>query len=84
MDDIRPRLEDVFREVFGDASIELHDEMTAEDFPEWDSVHHVDLLIAIESAFGVHFSTAEMARLKRPGQNVGTLVHLVQDKLAAQ
>ena len=84
MDDLHCTLQDVFRDVLEDDSLELRDDLTAADVEQWDSVHHVDLLIAIERALGVRFATAEVARLKQPGQSVGTLVYLVQEKLAAR
>ena len=50
----------------------------------WDSIHHVDLIIAIEQALGIRFATAEVARLKQPGQTAGSLIRLVEAKLAAK
>ena len=84
MDALRTTLQDVFRDVLEDDELELRDDLTASDVEEWDSIHHVDLIIAIEQAVGVRFATAEVARLKQPGQSVGTLVRMVEEKLAAK
>jgi acyl carrier protein len=81
MSETRSELQDVFREVFDDPTIELRDEMTAADIAGWDSVTHIDLLIAVERSLGFKFATAEMSRLKEPGQNIGSFVRLIDSKL---
>jgi acyl carrier protein len=81
--DIRAELQEIFRQVFDDPTIVLKDEMTAADVEGWDSVTHIDLLIAVERALGIKFATAEMSRLKDPDQNIGSFVRLIQSKLQA-
>jgi acyl carrier protein len=81
--DVRAVLQEVFRQVFDDPTIVLKDEMTAADVEGWDSVTHIDLLIAVEKALGVKFATAEMSRLKEPDQNIGSFIRLIESKLQA-
>jgi acyl carrier protein len=81
MNDIRNDIQEVFRDVFEDDTLELRDEMTAEDIADWDSVRHIDLIIALEKAMKIRFLTAEIGRLKQPGQNVGALIQLVEEKV---
>ena len=38
--------------------------MTAEDVDGWDSLKHIDIIIAIEKRLKVKFATAEISRLK--------------------
>jgi acyl carrier protein len=80
MSETRSELQEIFREVFDDFTIELRDEMTAADVAGWDSVTHIDLLIAVERALGIKFATAEMSRLKEPDQNIGSFVQLIDSK----
>jgi acyl carrier protein len=80
MSDTRADLQAIFREVFDDPTIELRAEMTAKDIEGWDSVAHIDLLIAVERALGIKFATAEMSRLKEPDQNIGSFVQLIDSK----
>jgi acyl carrier protein len=44
------------------------DQITAQtvqtDLPEWDSVNHLNLMLAIEDKFGVRLSLDDMARLR--------------------
>jgi acyl carrier protein len=81
--DVRAVLQEVFRQVFDDPTIVLKDEMTATDVEGWDSVTHIDLLIAVEKALGIKFATAEMSRLKEPDQNIGSFIRLIESKLQA-
>lgn len=76
--EIRDRLTQVFREIFDDDSIAIHDAMTADDIEAWDSLNHVNLVVATEKQFGVRFKTKEVHALK----NVGDLIALIGRKLA--
>ncbi len=82
MDEIHTIIQDVFRDVFEDETLELRDDMTAADVERWDSIHHVDMLIAVEQALGIRFATAEVARLKQPGQTAGSLIRMAKEKLS--
>lgn len=76
--ELRSRLTDVFREVFDDDTIEIHDQMTAEEVEEWDSLNHINLIIAVEGEFAVRFTTQEVGNLA----NVGEFIALLKSKLA--
>jgi len=73
-------LNEIFRQVLGDDSIELKPSMTAEDVDGWDSMNHIFIVVEIEKRFGVKFQAAEMEELK----NVGELAALVRQKTATQ
>ena len=81
MEEIRQQVQEVFREVFEDPALLLNDRMTAEDVDGWDSLAHIDLIVAIEKRLGVRFATVEISRLKDDGANVGNLLELVSRKL---
>jgi acyl carrier protein len=81
--DVRAELQEILRQVFDDPTIVLKDDMTAADVEGWDSVTHIDLLIAVERALGIKFATAEMSRLKEPDQNIGSFIRLIESKLQA-
>ena len=83
MDDLRRDMQEVFRTVFDDEGIVLRDEMTSADIDGWDSLMHINLMVAVERRFRVKFATAEIAALKGEGQNVGTFLRLVAAKLGA-
>lgn len=68
------RLQDVFREVFEDDDLTLTPSTSAADIDEWDSLMHVTLILAVEGAFGVRFTSAQVSSL----ETVGDLVSLIE------
>jgi acyl carrier protein len=75
-DAIYEQLTSVFAEVFDDDGIVLTPATTAEDVDGWDSLNHIRLIVSVEQAFKIKFSTPEIAKLK----NVGELVALIASK----
>jgi acyl carrier protein len=82
-ENVRERLQEVFRDIFDDPTLVLRDDMTAQDIEGWDSLTHINLIIAVERKFGIKFATAEISRTKEPGQNVGSFIRLTEGKLLA-
>lgn len=74
--EILERLQAIFRELFDDATIVLTPETTARDVERWDSLSHVDMMVMVEEAFGIRFSTREVTGLA----NVGALVQVIERK----
>jgi acyl carrier protein len=70
------RLTDVFRQVFEDKTIVLTPETTANDIDGWDSLSHVNLIVAVEAAFNIEFTRQEATRFK----NVGELIANIEKK----
>lgn len=54
----------------------LHEGSTAKDFPWWDSLNHLKLIVALEDAYRVRFEPDELGM----ANTVGALVDLVQKK----
>lgn len=80
MQQLRTEMQGIFHNVFGDDGIILRDEMTAADIDGWDSLMHINLIIAVERHFKIKFATAEISGLKGDDQNVGTFLQLVARK----
>ncbi len=70
-------LTDVFRQVFDDPTIALKPETTANDVEGWDSLSHVNLIMAVENRFNIRFSQKEVVSFK----NVGDLARCVEKKM---
>ena len=70
---IWPKLTDIFRNQFQDNQLTIGPETTADDVEGWDSLAHVQLLVAVEKAFGIRFNTGEVVSLA----NVGEMVELI-------
>jgi acyl carrier protein len=58
------RVRNILREVFGDPTLEVREDSAITDFPEWDSIATVHIVLAIEAEFGVRFTTDQVAGLK--------------------
>jgi acyl carrier protein len=70
----------VFRNVFDDDSLVITPETTAADIEGWDSVMHVSLTLSIEKAFGVRFTTTQIASMN----NVGDMVAIIEARQAGK
>jgi len=55
---------------------DLQDDTVAPQVPGWDSLNHVNIILAVEKHFNVKFKSYEVLRLK----NVGDLQNLVNLK----
>jgi acyl carrier protein len=66
--------------VFDNDSIQITPQLTADDVDEWDSLSHINLMIAIELEFGIEFNPSEIQSFA----NVGELVTSIEKKLVAQ
>lgn len=78
-EEIFEQIQSVFQSVFNDDDITISEEMTADDYEAWDSLSHIQLIIAVEKHFSQRFSNAEVARLA----DVGDLIKLVESKTSA-
>jgi acyl carrier protein len=74
------KINEVFRSVFDDDDLTVGRETTAADVEGWDSVMHVTLLINMEKAFGMKFSSSAVAGLK----SVGDLADLIDARQGAR
>jgi acyl carrier protein len=73
-DGIYARLAQIFADVFYEDSIKITPELSAKEVDGWDSLTHIRLILTIEKAFKIKFSTSEIGKL----ENVGDLVALIK------
>ena len=75
--DILAKVQEVFRDELEVEDLVLTDETTADDVEEWDSLSHVQLVVALEKAFGIKFTSREILSW----DNVGDLVDCISKKI---
>lgn len=73
LDELAP----IFRQVFDDNSIVLTKNTTADDIDDWDSLTHMNLVIAVEIRFKIKFALGELQTLK----NVGDMLDMINKKI---
>ena len=76
-DEIMEKLNEIFREVFDDASLKITEKTTANDVEDWDSLEHINLIEAVEQTFGMKFRMQEVSGMK----NVGEMAEIIRTRL---
>ena len=71
-EELLQQIQEIFRDVLDDEEIVLTESATAEDVEGWDSLTHIQLIVAIEKRFKIKFTW----------KNVGELVDCLAAKLA--
>lgn len=77
-DELLQRLTPIFQEVFSNPALQITEATSSKDVEGWDSFAHINLMMEIESALKVKFSTKELGELSR----VGDLVRILESKLS--
>jgi acyl carrier protein len=75
--EILAKVEEIFREELELDDLVLTDETTADDVEEWDSLSHVQLVAAMEEAFGIEFKSREILSW----ENIGDLIDSIEKKI---
>ena len=76
-EEIYVQLNEVFRDVFDDDTIEVNDQTTSKDIEDWDSLEHINLIAAIETQFGMKFTMGQVVTMK----NVGEMVDIISSQI---
>ena len=71
------QLNQIFRDVLDNDDINLTANSSAADVPGWDSLAHINLILAVERHFKVRFATTEIGGLS----DVGELVALIEAQI---
>lgn len=61
------QLYDIIGRVLGVDPATLTEESNAQNTPRWDSLRHIEVVLAVESAFHVRFTMPEIASLRKLG-----------------
>jgi acyl carrier protein len=77
--EIIARLQTIFDDLFLDP-VQLTPAISAKDVPEWDSLTHISLLLAVEKAFGIRFRVGEVENAKNVGQFADLIAKRILEK----
>jgi len=64
--------------VLDEDGILLTASTTANDIEEWDSLTHMQLIVAIEKHFKIKFNSSEVLKFKNVGEMCDRILELVQ------
>jgi acyl carrier protein len=76
-DEIMKRLQDIFRDVFDNDGLEINGSTSSYDIEEWDSLSHIQLVVAIEKAFGIKLTSKEILSW----DDVGEMIDALRNKI---
>ena len=74
---ISDRLQKIILKELNLDSFDFKDETTANQVPGWDSFNHINVILAVEKDYNIHFKGLEILKVK----NIGELQKLVDSKL---
>jgi acyl carrier protein len=72
--EIKDRLQELFRDILDIDDMILTDTISAKDIDEWDSLTHINLVVAIEREFKIRFALGEVADMKNIGDIIGLIL----------
>ena len=75
--EIKEELQEIFRDILDLDDLILENSTTADDIEEWDSLAHINLVVAIEREYKVKFALGELQDLK----NIEDMIELINKKI---
>lgn len=72
--EIYAELNEIFMDVLDLDEVELSGATSADDIDEWDSLSHIQLIVAIEKAFKIKFTSKEIMSWKNVGEMVDCIL----------
>jgi len=76
------RLTPIFRDVFGDPALVVTPELKADAVPTWDSLNHINLIVAIEAEFDFEFTAEELGTMTKVADRLTILSQRGLDRVA--
>lgn len=70
---ILAEVQEVFRDVLDNEEIVLASGTVADDIEEWDSLTHIQLVVAVEKHFGIKFTSKEILMWKNVGEMIDSI-----------
>lgn len=75
-EEVFERLNTVFRDVFDDDTITVKDETVSDDVDGWDSLEHINLIVAVENEFSFKIPMGKVVTMKNVGEMVDIILEM--------
>jgi len=72
-EEVFEKVTDIFRDVFDDEDLVIGETTNSDDIEDWDSLEHIQLIVAMEKEFNIKFDIKTVNTL----ENVGQMVDLI-------
>jgi len=76
-EEILAQVNKIFIEVLDNEEIVVNYDTTAKDIEEWDSLNHIQLVVAMEKHFKIRFASREI----QSWNNTGDLINAIASKI---
>jgi len=71
------KIQEIFRDIFDNENLKIEESTNSSDIDDWDSLNHINLVVAIESEIKIKFNFDELSTLK----DVGAMMDLILKKI---
>lgn len=75
---VTKKLEEIFRDIFDNDELSINENSSPENIEEWDSLAHVNIIVATEKCFGIKFTMKEVFEIK----DVSHIVSMILNKVS--
>lgn len=76
---ILTKVNDIFKDILDNDDLVLTPGTVASDVEDWDSLNHIQIIVGIEKAFKIKFTSTEIYQFK----NVGDLIDAIYTRTNA-
>ena len=76
-DKIIEKLQKIFNDIFTEQKVIVNKNLSANEVDEWDSLNHINLIVAIENEFKFKFTLAEIQSLKTVGDTIKLILRKI-------
>lgn len=73
--EVLAKVQEIFQDILDNEEIKLTFDSTADDIEEWDSLSHVQLVVAIEKEIGVKFTSKEIMSWNKVGDMIKCIIN---------
>ena len=71
------KIQNIFRDIFDDEDLNIEESTNSSTIDDWDSLNHINLVVAIENEMNIKFNFDELSTL----EDVGAMIDLILVKL---
>lgn len=73
-EEILKKINDIFIDTLDNEDIVLRYETTANDVEDWDSLNHIQLVVAVEKQFAIRFASQEILNWNNVGDMIDCII----------